>query len=101
MKPMKSIKIDKICTTPWSQARGLMFSRKKTLLFVFQKERYVCIHNWFVLFPITLIFLNKQKQVVEIKYLRPFSFTRAQNKAKYLIETPYPINITLNQKIEL
>ena len=98
---MRKIKIDKVCSTPWSQARGLMFSKKKTLLFVFKEERYIAIHNLFVFFPITLIFLDKERKVVEIKSLQPFSFTRARHKAKYVIETPYRINVALNQKIEL
>lgn len=73
-----------------SRYTGLMFSfKKRTLIFEFKKERIIPVHMFFVFFPIDLIYLDKNKKVVEIKRnLKPFSFYRPKNKAKYLIEAP-------------
>ena len=77
----------KICRSSWSKARGLMFSRKKNLIFVFDKEKRVSLHMWFVFFPIDVLFLDRDRRVVEIKRnFRPFSFYTSKNKAKYVIE---------------
>ena len=50
---------------------------------------------FFVFFPIDVIFLNKNKEVVELKQnFRPFSIYFPKNKAKYIIELP---NNTIKQ----
>lgn len=73
----------------FSKYIGLMFSKKKTLVFEFKKEEMIPIHMFFVFFPICLIYLDKNKRVVEIKRnLEPFSYYTPKNKAKYLIEVP-------------
>ena len=70
-----------------------MFSRKKNLLFVFDKEQRVPLHNFFVFYPINLVFLDKDKKVIEIKKnFKPFTFYTSKNKAMYLLETPFEIN---------
>jgi len=67
-----------------------MFSKKKTLIFIFGKEKIIPLHMLFVFFPIDVLFLDKNKKVVEIKEnLRPFSFYTPKNKAKYIIELPF------------
>lgn len=87
---IKKIKIEKICITPLSQARGLICSKKKTLFFIFKKEKRIALHNIGVWYPINLIFLNKKMKVIETKInFRPFSFYTSKKKANYLIETPY------------
>ena len=67
-----------------------MFSRKnKTLLFVFNKEKIISLHMFLVFYPIDVLFLNKNKKIVEIKQnFKPFTFHTPQNKAKYVIELP-------------
>ena len=80
-----------LCKNNISKAIGLMFSRKKkTLIFIFKKEKIIPLHMFFVFYPIDVIFLNKNKKVVEIKQnLRPFAFYIPKNKAKYVIELPH------------
>ncbi len=90
---MKKIAVDRICATPLSQAIGLMFSRRRTLLFVFRRPRRMRIHSWFVFFPLTLLFLDSSRRVIESTRLRPFSYYAAQRNASYLIETPHTITI--------
>lgn len=71
------------------KAKGLMFSIKpKTLIFHFEKPRKVSLHMLFVFFPIDLMFLDKNKKVIELKEnFLPFSFYTSEKKCKYLIET--------------
>lgn len=79
------------CKTISSKALGLMFKRKtdKALIFVFKKEKIVHIHMFFVFFPIDVLWLDKNKRVVQLKEcLKPFKFIRAKRPAKYIIELP-------------
>ncbi|HLC80257.1 DUF192 domain-containing protein [Candidatus Woesearchaeota archaeon] len=78
---------ERFCYSLFSQLRGLMFSKRKNLVFVFDKERNISLHNWFVFFPIDVLFLDSKKQIVEIKKgLRPFGFYFAKKKARYIVE---------------
>lgn len=77
----------KICKSIWAKARGLMFSKKKNLIFVFDDEKRRSLHMFFVFFPIDVLFLDKNKKIVEIKRdFKPFSFYKPKNKSKYVIE---------------
>ncbi len=94
------IKNAKICKNNFSKAIGLMFGRKRNLVFVFDKEQIINLHNLFVFFPINLIFLDKDKNVIEIKRnFGPFCFYSSRNTAKYLIETPFDIDVKIGDKI--
>jgi len=47
------------------------------------------LHMWFVFFPIDVLFLNKNKKIIEIKKdFRPFRFYTTKKKARYAIELP-------------
>lgn len=76
----------KICKSLWSKTRGLMFSKKKNLMFVFDDEKRRSLHMLFVFFPIDVLFLDKNKKVVEKARLKPFSFYKSKKKAKYVVE---------------
>ena len=76
----------KICDSFWSKARGLMFSRRKNLIFVFDDEKRRDLHMLFVFFPINVLFLDKHKRVVEKARLKPFCFYKSKKKAKYIVE---------------
>jgi uncharacterized protein len=80
-------KNSKLCTSILSKATGLMFSRRKNLIFVFRDERIVPLHMMFVFFPIDVLFLDKNKKVVEIKEnFRPWTFYTPKKKAMYVVE---------------
>ncbi len=88
------------CKSFLRKARGLMFSGKKILLFEFKGEKLTPLHMFFVFFSIDVLFIDKNKIVVEIKKdLRPFSFYFPKNKSKFIIEAP--AGIVDNKKIEL
>jgi uncharacterized membrane protein (UPF0127 family) len=57
----------KVCKSIFSKTFGLMFSKKKLLIFIFNKEKIIPLHMFFVFYPIEVSFLNKNKIVVEIK----------------------------------
>jgi len=73
-----------------SQAKGLMFSGKKNLLFTFKREDSVSIHMFFVFFPIDVLFLNAKKQIVEKARLLPFSVYFPKKSCKYILELSFP-----------
>jgi len=76
-----------LCDSFFSKLRGLMFSRQKSLVFIFDKEQYINLHMWFVFFPIDVVLLNKDKKVVEIKEkFKPFTLFNSNNKATYVLE---------------
>ena len=96
----------KLCKDIFSRALGLMFSTKvKSLIFVFEKEIIVYLHMFFVFYPIDVLFLNKNKVVIEMKEnFAPFSFYSPKNKSNYVIEIPKNIikktNTEIGDKIE-
>ena len=80
-----------ILNDAFSQAVGLMFSKNKesALIFKFNREKIVALHMLFVFYPIDVLFLNKNKIVVDKKEnFRPFAFHASKRKAMYAIEIP-------------
>jgi len=71
-----------------SKAIGLMFSMNpKNLVFIFKKEKIVPLHMFFVFYPIDVLFLNKNKEVVDLKEnFRPFTLYTPKAKSMYVIE---------------
>lgn len=68
-----------------------MFKRKtdKALIFVFDREKIINLHMFFVFFPIDVLWLDKNKKVVQIKeHLKPFRIIIAKKSAKYIVELP-------------
>lgn len=64
-----------------------MFSQKRNLIFVFDKEQRISLHMLFVFFPIWVIYLDKEKVVVHYQKLIPFlSLCYPKHKAKYVLE---------------
>ncbi|MBW2980931.1 DUF192 domain-containing protein [Candidatus Woesearchaeota archaeon] len=81
----------KFCNNIFSKAIGLMFSKKKdrALVFTYKKEIRESLHMLFVFYPIDVLFLNRDKKIVEIKQnFRPFTFYMPKNKAQYIVELP-------------
>lgn len=82
----------KVVDSVFGKAIGLMFSRKIKdfgLIFEFSAEKKVSLHNFFVFYPIDLIFLSQKWEVVEMKEMfMPFTLYVPKNKAKYILELP-------------
>ncbi len=75
-----------------SRAFGLMLRfnvKDEAHVFFFKKEKIIPLHMIFVFTPIDVLFLNKQKKVVETKsLLTPFTFYKPSAKAIYVVELP-------------
>lgn len=80
-----------ICKTWFSKFRGLMFSKKKNLLFVFKEEKTIAIHMFFVFFSINIIYFDKNKKETARVKAYPFTILKPR-KAKYILETTEAVN---------
>jgi len=81
----------KFCNSVFSRFGGLMFSRKQdiALIFNFSKESKISLHMFFVFYPIDVLFLDKNKIVVDTKEnFKPFTLYTSKEKAVYAIELP-------------
>jgi uncharacterized protein len=88
------------CKTLLSKAIGLMFSKKRDLLFIFKKEERVSLHMLFVFFPIWAVYLDKEKKVVYIKKLYPFiSYCDPKQNSSYILELTKQPNIKIGDTI--
>lgn len=88
----------KIANNFCSRALGLMFSSKNKFNFglIFDLERETTVgsslHMFFVFYSINVIFLNKDKEIVDIKEnFKPFTLYSTKEKCKYIIELPISI----------
>ena len=79
-----------LCLELFSKMKGLMFTRKpKALIFDFCSEKRIGLHMWFVFYPIDVLFLDKNRKVVELKTgFMPFSAYTSKKKARYAVELP-------------
>ncbi|HLC90590.1 MAG TPA: DUF192 domain-containing protein [Candidatus Nanoarchaeia archaeon] len=78
---------EKICRTHLTQMLGLMFRKRQNLVMIFPSERKISLHMLMVFYPIDVLLLNEQREVIEIKRaFQPFSFWNSDTKAMYVIE---------------
>ena len=81
----------KICDSILAKFTGLMFSlkQKSPLIFKFNREQVISLHMVFVFYPIDVLFLDKNKVVVDFKEnFNPFTFYSSKRKSMYAIELP-------------
>ena len=81
----------KLCDDNFSKFIGLMFSKRKdkALIFKFKNEKIIHLHMLFVFYPIDVLFLDKNKIVVDKKEnFKPFALYKPKRKAMYAIELP-------------
>ena len=83
--------------------RGLMFSKKPKndgLLFFFKKESVVSLHMFFVFFSIDVVYVNKEKKIVEIKRkVKPFYPFILGPPAKYILELKDARSLEVGEKL--
>jgi hypothetical protein len=73
------------------KAIGLMFKKKveKPLIFMFNRKQFVPLHMFFVFTPIDVLYLDSEKNIVEIKEnLQPFKMYNPKSTARFVIELP-------------
>ncbi|GAF99999.1 unnamed protein product, partial [marine sediment metagenome] len=73
----------------------------KCLIFKFNKEEKWSLHMLFVFFPIDVLWLDKDKKVIDIKEnFKPFSLmAKPKEKAKFVVELP--VNTIHNTKTKI
>lgn len=80
--------------TLFRQMKGLMFRRSipkdYAMIFDVRRERYVDIHMMFVKFPLDVVYLNRDRRIIDIKpALKPWvGFALPKSPAQYVIELP-------------
>ena len=80
------------CTNFYEQGTGLVFRTRKAVddtawIFSFDTPRKISLTMFLVFFSIDVIFLDKDKRVVEIKErFLPFAFYHPKHKANHCIE---------------
>lgn len=90
-----------MCRTHFSQAMGLMFSKKQNLIMIFPKEKKVNLHMFFVFFPIDVLIVDSQKSIVEIKRnFRPFTFWNSSKKGRLVVELSEPGDYSIGDEVE-
>ncbi|MBR9676060.1 DUF192 domain-containing protein [Candidatus Woesearchaeota archaeon] len=89
---MESIKKIVRCDGFLSKALGLRFKKRivdSAYVFSFKKLVNVSLDMFFVHFRIDVLFLDKNKRVVEIKKgFKPYSFYRSKNRVVFVVELP-------------
>ena len=78
--------------------KGLMFSNKEkanALIFEFEENTIMKIHSCFVFFPFIAIWLNEKDEVINFKFVRPFTLNVS-------LEQPYRklLEIPINSKYQ-
>ncbi len=80
------------CRNWISKSWGLMFSKKlvdKGYIFSMAREKKVDLHMFFVFHAIDVLWLDKNKRVVQIKEnFKPFRMVLSKKPSMYIIELP-------------
>ncbi len=74
------------CKSFFSKFCGLMFSKKKNLLFIFKKPCKPLIHMFFVFYSIKIYYLDENKKILDKIIAKPFRFYKTKFPSKYILE---------------
>ncbi len=89
-----TINVD-IAESIWKRMKGLSFSKRRNLFFVFDIEREWEIWMFGMKFPINIVYVNSKKVVVDVKEAQPLKFFKPETwsiykpfkPCKYILET--------------
>lgn len=89
----KSLKLNVAVCGGFGRLRGLMFKSKETemLLFEFSKNTRMRIHSFFVFFPFFGVWLDDKNKIIQIKRVKPFTFS-VRPKKSFIKILEIPIN---------
>lgn len=100
----------KLCNTIFSKFKGLIFTRKlknkQGIIIPLNQEKIsqAAIHMLFVFYNIDVLWLDKDYKIVDLRRnLKPFTFAKPRNKAKYIVELPADStsNINIGSKLQI
>ena len=91
----------------WKRMIGLSFSKKKNMFFHLPFEGKWSLWMFAVRYPIKMIFIDKNKKVVDIKEGKPLSFDiktwrtyKPKKPCKYILETPFNLKIKIGDGLK-
>ena len=91
----------------WKRLIGLSFSKKKNMLFTMSYESKWPFWMFGVSYHLNIIFMNKNKEVVDIKRAEPLSLNPEtwrtyipRKPCKYVLEAPYDIKIKIGDELK-
>src|SRR3989338_8512017 len=91
-----------VCNTIYSQICGLMFRKKQNLIMTFKEEKRISLHMFFVFYPIDVLLLNKNKEIIEIKRnFKPFTSWSSKEKGKYVVELAFLGEYEVGDRVEI
>jgi len=81
----------KFANSYFSRLKGLMFKKKLDYVLVLKPSKsnfklFSSIHTFFMRFTIDVVFLDKNKKVVEIAQISPWKFYIPKKSVKYILE---------------
>jgi len=90
----------------WKRMIGLSFSKKKNIFFPLSYESKWSLWMFGTRYPIKMIFIDKNKNVIDIKEGKPLSFNpktwriyKPKKPCKYILETPFNLKIKIGDKL--
>ena len=90
----------------WKRMIGLSFSKKKNMFFPLPYEAKWSLWMFLVRYPIKMIFIDKNKIVIDIKEAKPLSLNpetwktyKPKKPCKYILETPFDLKIKIGDKL--
>lgn len=97
-----------LADTHFKRVNGLSGSKeKKSMLFTFPFSFRWSFWMPFMNFPISIIYLNKDKEVIDMLSAEPLSadpktwkFYKPKKACKYVLETPFEHNIKIGDKLQ-
>jgi uncharacterized membrane protein (UPF0127 family) len=91
----------------WKRMIGLSFSKKKNMFFPLEFEAKWSLWMFGVRYPIKMIFIDKNKTVIDIKNGEPLSFNpktwkiyKPRKSCKYILETPFNLKIKIGDRLK-
>jgi len=91
----------------WKRMIGLSFSKKKNMFFSLEFEAKWSLWMFAVRYPIKMIFIDKNKTVIDIKNGEPLTNDpktwktyKPRKPCKYILETPYKLKIKIGDRLK-
>ncbi|OGI12593.1 hypothetical protein A3K64_01665 [Candidatus Micrarchaeota archaeon RBG_16_36_9] len=96
-----------VADNPWKRMVGLSMSEKKNMFFPMPYESKWSLWMFAVKYPLKMIFIDKNKNVIDIKKAEPITSdpktwkTYVPNKpCKYILETPFDLKVRIGDKLD-
>lgn len=90
-----------------SRARGMSFRTEGKMLFRFPRSSRVAVDMMFLSVPLQLVFLDRDKRVVDVQRAEPWSFDprtwklyRPSQPARYLLESTELLDVEVGESLE-